>query len=195
MQENLFQEAQRHFNQPILIGFDLCRCIGYGEDDEDCYLIVRDPHQEKLRWCTFVGGYTYLNILKGQDQCKSSTTGEEWNDYTRLDSLLELNGAPKEKEFICKVEEKIAWEIDVSNDIPPHVVAPIKPYVCKVIDYDSIMKKHGLEDKMVFHDGDLVLMLGEIEHMPGHVVVVTRDGIVRWAYHTENFQKLTKDEV
>ena len=104
MQNNLLEEAKKHFNEPILIGFDLGRCVGYAEDNEDCYLIIRypRPHHEILSWHTFVGGYTYLDILKGQECCKSST-GEDWNDFTRLDSLLELNGAPKEKEFICKV--------------------------------------------------------------------------------------------
>jgi hypothetical protein len=93
MQEDLLQEARDHFNEPILVGFDLCRCVGYAEDDEDCYLIVNVPRRG-LVWHTFVGGYTYLTILKSQDKCG------EWNDFTRLDSLLELNGIPKVKEMI-----------------------------------------------------------------------------------------------
>ena len=103
MQENLYQEAKQHFNEPILIGFDLCRCIGYGEDDEDCYLIVQHPHQGKI-WCTFVGGYVYLDCLK-QQGCITSTQGEQWSDYTRLDTLLELNGAPKQEEFLVEIRE------------------------------------------------------------------------------------------
>jgi tRNA(His) 5'-end guanylyltransferase len=75
MEENLYQEAKQHFNEPILIMFDLCRCVGYAEDDMDCYLIVRDQ-RGKLRKHTFVGGYTYLDLLKGQGCC-TSTTGEE----------------------------------------------------------------------------------------------------------------------
>ena len=109
--------------------------------------------------------------------------------------MLELNGAPKEKEFICEVKNGIAWEIDIPNSDPSQAIALNKPYVCKVVNYNEMMIKHGYEDKMIFHDGDLVLMLGEIEHMSGHVAVVTRDGLVRWSYHTENFQKLTEDEV
>jgi hypothetical protein len=69
-----------------------------------------------------------------------------------------------------------------------------KPYVCEVVDYSEMMIAHGYGDKMPFKDGDLVLMLGEIEQMPGHVAVVTRDGLVRWGHHIENFRKLTREE-
>jgi hypothetical protein len=101
MQKHLFQEAKQHFNEPILIGFDLCRCVGYAEDDDDCYLIIRDP-REGLVWHTFVGGYVYLDSLKGKDPAESPT-GEKWDDFTRLDSLLALNGAPPEEKFICEL--------------------------------------------------------------------------------------------
>lgn len=110
MQEELLEEARKHFNEPILIGFDLCRCIGYAEDDEDCYLIVNVPRRG-LVWHTFVGGYTYLSILKGQEQV-TSKTGEEWNDFTRLDSLLELNGIPKVKEMIILNETQRSGKED-----------------------------------------------------------------------------------
>lgn len=102
MQENLLQEAMAHFNEPILMGFNLCRLIGYSEDDEDCYMIVFDPRRGRYK-NTFVGGYTYLDCLKQQGQVRS-VSGEDWNDFTRLDSLLELNGAPKAPEFIVEVE-------------------------------------------------------------------------------------------
>ena len=49
--------------------------------------------------------------------------------------------------------------------------------------------------KYPFKDGDLVLMLCEIKHMPGHVAVVTEDGKIHWGYHAENFTKLRKEEV
>jgi hypothetical protein len=101
---NLLEEARSHFNEPVLIGFDLCRVIGYGEDGEDCYLIVRHPHRG-IEWCTFVGGYVYLNCLREQGVVvprKPLAPGEIWSDYTRLDNLLELNGAPKEAEFLVK---------------------------------------------------------------------------------------------
>jgi hypothetical protein len=96
MDAGLLQEAKTHFNEPILVVFDLCRCVGYAEDDADCYLVVRHPRRG-LIWHTFVGGYTYLDALKGRNPAG------EWDDLTRLDSLLALNGAPKEPEFICEM--------------------------------------------------------------------------------------------
>lgn len=105
---HLIQEAKQHFNEPILIMLDLCRCVGYAEDDADCYLLVRWPSMGlteggTITRHTFVGGYTYLDRLKGQNSV-TSRDGEEWDDFTRLDTLLEINGAPKEKEFICRIE-------------------------------------------------------------------------------------------
>lgn len=98
----LREEALAHFNEPILVMFDLCRCVGYAEDDKDCYLVVRHP-REGLIWHTFVGGYTYLDCLKGRNHQKSRLTSEEWDDFTQLDSLLALNGAPREPKFICEL--------------------------------------------------------------------------------------------
>lgn len=49
--------------------------------------------------------------------------------------------------------------------------------------------------KYPFKNGDTVLMLGEIKHMPGHCVVVTKDGKTHFGYHTENFVKIPKGEV
>ncbi len=70
-----------------------------------------------------------------------------------------------------------------------------KPYLCEVVDYERLMRKHGYgDDKLAFRDGETVLMLGEIEQMPGHVAVVKRDGRVMWGYHAENFRKLTREE-
>jgi hypothetical protein len=70
-----------------------------------------------------------------------------------------------------------------------------KPYLCEVQDlwlpegvatYDSVTYP--------FVNGDTVLMLGEIEQMPGHVAVVTKDGKTHFGYHMENFRKLTREE-
>jgi hypothetical protein len=63
-----------------------------------------------------------------------------------------------------------------------------KPYVCEV----ELPK--GYENQYPFKNGDNVLMLGEIEQMPGHVIVATKDGRVLWGYHIENFRKLTREE-
>ncbi len=44
-----------------------------------------------------------------------------------------------------------------------------------------------------FDKGEVVLILGEIEQMPGHCAVVSK-GVVHVGYHNGNFRKLTKDE-
>lgn len=94
MTDELHREVAEHFNEPMLAGFDLVRCIGYGEDDSDCYVIYRRPGGEVI-WHTMVGGYTFLSRLKGQGYARS-TSGEDWDDLFRLDHMLALNGCPKE---------------------------------------------------------------------------------------------------
>jgi hypothetical protein len=103
LNSDFLEEVKQHFNEPILIGFDLCRCVGYGEDDTDCYLIVRHPNRG-LFWHTMVGGYVYLGLLKGQNLC-TLKNGEECDDFTRLDSLLAWNGVPPEMQFICECQK------------------------------------------------------------------------------------------
>ena len=44
-------------------------------------------------------------------------------------------------------------------------------------------------------DGDTVFVFGEIENMPHHCVVADEQGKVHFGYHTQDFIKLTKDEV
>lgn len=46
-----------------------------------------------------------------------------------------------------------------------------------------------------FQQGQVVLMLGEIESMPGHVAVATKDGRVHFAYHADNFELLPAEDV
>ena len=46
-----------------------------------------------------------------------------------------------------------------------------------------------------FKAGDAVLLLGEIENMPGHVAVAGTDGKVHWAYHEDSFREATEDEL
>lgn len=103
MMENLFEEVKSHFNEPVLLGWDVGRIIGYAESD-DCYMVVEMPRRGTIRH-TMVGGYTYLRCLKGQGRVKSNHCDQVWDDYVRLDSLLELNGVPKQKEFIVDIED------------------------------------------------------------------------------------------
>lgn len=94
-----------HFNEPVLLSFELARLIGYAEDADDCYLIVKYPRKGVV-WHTAVGGYIFLDKLKGQGavvlSCPSYE-GEVWDDFYRLDNLLEITGVTKEKEFIVDI--------------------------------------------------------------------------------------------
>jgi len=71
-------------------------------------------------------------------------------------------------------------------------------YLAKVVDFDCPEREsHAAKTgkPLPFHDGDTVLVLGEVERMPGHVAVVTQDGKVHYAWHTENFQRLPEEEI
>lgn len=113
-------EFESHFNEPVLVCDKLARVIGYGEDDCDCYLIVqylRDQYHNpegKIEWCTAVGGYYWLNILK-QQGIVHAYNGEIWNDFTRLDTLLELNGAPKKGAFYVELWDGTETSINSKN--------------------------------------------------------------------------------
>jgi len=48
--------------------------------------------------------------------------------------------------------------------------------------------------KYPFRNGDIVLFMGEVEQMPEHSVIATRDGKVHFGYHSDWFVKLTEDE-
>lgn len=92
-----------HFNEPIILGLEVGRLVGYAEDDCDCYLIVHKPHNRGFKKVlhTAVGGYTFLNVLK--DQCIThAVTGEIWTDFTRLDSELKAAGVHPVEEFQVK---------------------------------------------------------------------------------------------
>lgn len=100
---HLEKMCRDHFNEPVLLGFEVGRLIGYAEDDEDCYLIINYPKYPdgRIVYHTCVGGYIFLNRLKGQGLV-ISTQGEEWDDYYRIDSSLSVNGAPMAQEFIVR---------------------------------------------------------------------------------------------
>jgi hypothetical protein len=106
MEQKYHDEIKSHFNEPILIGAEVCRLIGYGEDDMDCYLIVKSPTRG-VYWHTLVGGYYFLDILKTQGVTHPLYPvyeGEVWTDFTRLDSDLDRLGVGKELEFLVKIE-------------------------------------------------------------------------------------------
>lgn len=101
-------EARKYFNAVVLTASgELGRLIGYGEDDDDCYFIVQHmrPHVTPV-WNTCVGGFIPLERLKGQGYVRS-TSGEDWDDYYRLNQLLRLNGAPEAEEFLSVKERTL----------------------------------------------------------------------------------------
>lgn len=93
-------EVRSHFNEPMLAGYELGRCVGYAEDEDDCYIIVQFPRGSRREtvWNTMVGGYTWLSPLRDQGVVYAYN-GEIWNDLFRLDSSLALNGCPKRTAF------------------------------------------------------------------------------------------------
>lgn len=46
-----------------------------------------------------------------------------------------------------------------------------------------------------FKDQEIVLFLGEIKQMPGHCIVVKRNGNILWGLHTDNFVVPSDNEV
>ena len=44
------------------------------------------------------------------------------------------------------------------------------------------------------HLNDVVLLLGEISNMPGHLAFTNRSGKVFYGYHPENFRILSDEE-
>lgn len=100
MTQTLQEEILGHFNEPMLCMGTLVRCVGYGEDEMDAYIIMQQsrpfsiyPHESIIRH-TCVGGYTFLDRLKGQGYVKGYT-GEDWDDLFRLCEELTQCGSPK----------------------------------------------------------------------------------------------------
>lgn len=46
-----------------------------------------------------------------------------------------------------------------------------------------------------FEHGEKLLFLGEIVQMPGHCIVIMRNGKVSWGVHTSDFRHPNEDEV
>ena len=103
------EEFRAHLNDPVLIGFEVGRAVGYAEDADDCYLIVHYPRRG-IVWHTAVGGYIFLDGLKGQNPYDVAGV-EVHDDYTRIDSMLSINGCEKVPEFIVdkRPEERMIW--------------------------------------------------------------------------------------
>ena len=99
--QSIREMCEQHFNEPIISNEEIVRLIGYGETAVDCYLICSSMSRG-VYWNSAVGGYMFLDRLKGQGHVRS-TEGEDWDDFVRLDNVLELNGAPKIDNFIVEI--------------------------------------------------------------------------------------------
>jgi len=97
-----------HFNEPVLTYDGLSRLIGYGEDQHDCYLLMRTPDKE-MYWHTAVGGHYFLDRI-AKSGVTYANNGEIWTDLIRLDGDLTRAGAPRAKTFTIEIEteEKVA---------------------------------------------------------------------------------------
>jgi hypothetical protein len=87
--QQLYQLAVDHFNEPVICNGRLCRLVGYAEDEQDSYFIVESEYSNILpKWYqTCVGGYTFLDALRGQNQVVAHN-GKVWDDLTRLEQDL-----------------------------------------------------------------------------------------------------------
>jgi ribosomal protein S27AE len=78
------------------------------------------------------------------------------------------------------------------GEVPGPPPIPVGPRVM-IVDLPEGYKDHP---GYPWKDGDAVLFLGEILNMPGgHCAVVSKDGTVNWAFHTDNFREPTEDEI
>lgn len=97
---DLLEMALRHFNEPMLSGGTLVRCIGYAESALDCYFITKNRDLKEC-WSTCVGGNAFLGSLKDQHRVILND-GEEWDDLRRL-------------EFYC-CEPEVEFKLEIDHD-------------------------------------------------------------------------------
>jgi len=95
--KKLLEMCKARFNEPLLVGRELVRLVGYAETAIDCYLVVRHCGGKET-WHTCVGGYVFLSALKGQGRAG------EWDDCLRLQHELDRNGCPEADEFRIVLE-------------------------------------------------------------------------------------------
>lgn len=87
--QELYELALEHFNEPVLLGDRLVRLVGYGEDEMDCYFICISKTKDREKfWHTCVGGYVFLDRLRGQNEVVSVHSGDIWDDLYRLEQYL-----------------------------------------------------------------------------------------------------------
>lgn len=93
--------AIRH-NEPIIDhNMTVSRLIGYAEDDRDGYLILTNK-ERGVFWLTAVGGYCFLDGLKGQNRMEDAS-GVASDDFSRLDQDLHNSGVLRTDSFLVDI--------------------------------------------------------------------------------------------
>lgn len=71
---------------------------------------------------------------------------------------------------------------------------PVQKY--KLVRFVNPLKSNDpYYNSYPFNESQHLLFLGEIEQMPGHCIVVDKEGKTFWGYHTSDFVELTDEEV
>lgn len=94
--------CRMHFNEPVILGMEVCRLVGYAETARDCYYVAHSMRRG-IFWDSAVGPCMTLRALQDQDKVIARDgvhDGDEWNNFTRLDTWLALNGAPRADAFV-----------------------------------------------------------------------------------------------
>lgn len=90
--KSLEAECRAMFNHICLVNdCQVKRLIGYGEDEHDCYYIMRDLHGE-IVWHTMVGP---CSTLKGV-----------YDRYDIMDNKFAINSCPPETAFISEKRDE-----------------------------------------------------------------------------------------
>lgn len=89
MQEKYLAEVESHFNELCVGMYCVARVIGYREDDEDCYWILREGGSGKKVYHSMVISPYFI-------------TGAD--DYDRINDSQSMNGNPEESEFIVEID-------------------------------------------------------------------------------------------
>lgn len=66
----------------------------------------------------------------------------------------------------------------------------------KLYKFDTTDIPPEYRDLYPFTNGEVVVMLGEIEGMDGHCVVASKEtGLIHVGYHTDNFTEIPEEEL
>ena len=88
MKENHINELKQiHNHICMLYDFKLVRLIGFGEDDEDYYYVVKN-RQGKIWWASCVGWCYSIKHYLPEER------------YSQTENIFNLNGGTPEEEFL-----------------------------------------------------------------------------------------------